>query len=97
MDDWKLWSIPGPPKLLYAKKEVCAILNVSDATLDRMMDAGLFPRGGKSGPGGAPVWTGAQIACYFHNLAAISIAEKEERVAGTSGKKGQQAEVEEKS
>lgn len=64
--NWKEWPMPGPPLIRYTKAEICDWLDVSDDTLDAMIDAGKFPRGYKISPKSTPTWTGKDIAAWLH-------------------------------
>lgn len=66
MDDVREWSLPGPAGLRFTRREVAAWLDVSEDTIDRMIDAGSFPRGSKASPQSSPTWTGLDLAAWLH-------------------------------
>lgn len=59
------------------------MIDVSPTTLDRMIADRRFPVGIKSSPGAQPVWTGLDLAAYWHQqgrlVPEIEKAAKEEK------------------
>lgn len=60
------WQVIGPDALTLTKQQVCAILGIEAATIDRLIRDGRFPRGLKASPQSEQIWSGLDIACYLH-------------------------------
>lgn len=61
------WTVPGPDAHLLSRKEVLSYLKIGTRALNRLIEAGVFPRGinvagGKKGA----FWSGLDLACYLH-------------------------------
>ena len=59
------WSLPGPDIHLMSKAEVCSYVRLSEATLDRLISDGRFPRGHKPTPGSPAMWQAQDIAAWL--------------------------------
>ncbi len=61
------WTLNGPAKSLLTRKEVLAELGIGTRALDRLIIAGLFPRGVNISGGKRGVrWSGLDVACYLY-------------------------------
>jgi predicted DNA-binding transcriptional regulator AlpA len=69
--DWTTWTFPGPPGLLYTRKQVAALLDLSERTIDRMAEEGRFPVGIRPSPQSPPMWSGADLAAWLHLAARL--------------------------
>ena len=60
----RVWNITGPDQEWFNKTEVCAYLDISARTLDRLIEKGLFPRGYRMSSRGRLRWSGLDLAVY---------------------------------
>jgi predicted DNA-binding transcriptional regulator AlpA len=59
------WRLSGPDAAVLTKREVVDFLKLrGPRTLDRLIEAGQFPRGRKVGKRGL-IWTGADVAAFL--------------------------------
>lgn len=70
------WTLYGPDQQILWRADVCNLLRISEATLDRLVREGRFPRGIKASAGAEPFWTGLDIAAYLHLAPRMEEPEK---------------------
>lgn len=66
-----IWQVHGPSQAVLGKAEVCAVLRISEATLDRLIREGRFPRGVKLSTQSEQLWSGLDLACVIHLLSRM--------------------------
>lgn len=75
---WQKYEFMGPSKFLLSKSEVCTMLgNISEATLDRMVANGRFPKGIKPSAGTGQQWAANDIAAWLHLASRLEEPDKE--------------------
>ncbi len=68
------WTLNGPDELLLTRKQVLALLGIGTKTLDRLIEAGYFPRGVNISGGSRGVrWSGLDIACYLYLRSRLKV------------------------
>ena len=60
------YTLPGPDRKRFNRKQLADYLGVSLSTLDRMIAERRFPRGRKPTLSAWPFWTGDDVAAWLH-------------------------------